>query len=236
MSKKGFTAWIIYEDEDLCVINKPAGVPSMPERHKITAPSVQEEARKHYEFAGLCHRLDRETSGALVIAKHADAYRHMSIAFEKRKVSKIYHAIVEGVVVFEHLTIDIPINTDDLHHIRLDKKNGKLAKTHFHTLQTFQHYTLMQCEPVTGRLHQIRVHLSSQNARISGDTLYGGKPPMLSSFKKGFKGEESPIMDRFALHARSISFEAPSLKQLSIEAPYPKDFSVFLKLLEKWDL
>ena len=236
MTKKGFTSLIVYEDDNLLVVNKPAGVPSMPERQKITATSIQEEVRKHYEFAGLCHRLDRETSGALVIAKNAETYRHMSIAFEKRKVNKIYHAIVEGRVQFEHLTIDIPINTNDLHHIRLDKNKGKSAKTHFQTLELFGHYTLMECRPVTGRLHQIRVHLSSQNARIAGDSLYGGKPPLLSYFKKGFKGEDQPIMDRFALHAASIEFTSPAGIDLSISAPYPKDFEVFLKLLRKWDL
>jgi 23S rRNA pseudouridine955/2504/2580 synthase len=230
-----FTDWIIFENDDLLVVNKPAFVPSVPERGKITNASILELANQTYGDCIMCHRLDRETSGALVVAKNAEAYRHISIQFEKRQVKKVYHAIVEGRIFFDHFEVNIPINTDDLKHIHIDRKNGKLANTFFHTLETFKHFTLMECMPVTGRLHQIRVHLASQNARIAGDHMYGGRDWFLSEIKKKFKGEDKPMIARFALHAKSINFQLPQGEQVTIEANYANDFEVFLKLIKKYD-
>jgi 23S rRNA pseudouridine955/2504/2580 synthase len=233
--KTNISDWIIYENEDLFIVNKPPFVPSVPERGKYTSASILEEARLLFPEAIMCHRLDRETSGAIVIAKTPEMYRHMSVLFERRQVKKLYHAIVEGQIRFENLIVDLPIKVDQLDNIHIDKKFGKLAKTIFNTVKVFRHFTLMQCEPVSGRLHQIRVHLASQNAHIAGDILYGGKVHFLHEIKSKFKGEEKPMMSRFALHARTLSFELPDGENIEVTAPYPKDMDVFIKLLTKYD-
>ncbi len=226
---------IIAETDRWVAINKPPYVPSLPERGKYTAESVLEWSRKQWPESILCHRIDRETSGALLIAKDAETYRHVSMQFEKRQIEKIYHAIVDGVVEFQDFWVDLPINTDNLNNIKIDKQFGKLAQTHFQTLETFRHFTLLECKPKTGRLHQIRVHLSSQNAKIAADELYGSKTPMLSLVKRKISGEDRPLIQRFALHARELVFKDLENQTISIQAEYPNDFGVFLKLLDKYD-
>jgi 23S rRNA pseudouridine955/2504/2580 synthase len=226
---------IIAETDHWVAINKPPYVPSLPERGKYTAESVLEWSRKRWSDSILCHRIDRETSGALLIAKDAETYRHVSMQFEKRQIEKIYHAIVDGVVEFQDFWVDLPINTDNLNNIKIDKQFGKLAQTHFQTLETFRHFTLLECKPKTGRLHQIRVHLSSQNAKIAADELYGSKTPMLSLVKRKISGEDRPLIQRFALHARELVFKDLENQTISIIAEYPNDFGVFLKLLDKYD-
>lgn len=227
---------ILSETADYAFINKPPFIPSVAERGKFTAVPLIDLAKKRWPDATLCHRLDRETSGILLVAKHPEAYRHASIQFEKRKVRKVYHAIVEGRVFFDNLEVNLPINAEKLNAIRIDRKYGKTALTHFQSLEHFRHFTLVACSPVTGRLHQIRVHLASQNARIAGDLLYGGTVPMLSQIKKKMSGEDAPLIQRFALHAVSLSIHLPDGSLFSAEAPYYKDFEVFLKLLRKYDL
>ncbi|MCL9980854.1 MAG: RNA pseudouridine synthase [Bacteroidia bacterium] len=226
---------IIEENDRWVAINKPPYVPSLPERGKYTAESVLEWSRKRWPESILCHRIDRETSGALLIAKDAETYRHVSIQFEKRQIEKIYHAIVDGVVEFQDFWVDLPINTDNLNNIKIDKQFGKPAQTHFQTLQTFRHFTLLECKPKTGRLHQIRVHLASQNAKIAADELYGSQTPRLSLVKRKISGEDRPLIQRFALHARELIFKDLNNQTISIMADYPNDFGVFLKLLDKYD-
>ena len=195
-----FRDWVLHRDDDFLVINKPAGVPSVHERGKITHISVLELVREIHPDATLCHRLDRETSGALVIAMHPEAYRHMSMQFENRQVEKIYHAVVEGQTHFDDLLVDLPINSEHPGRVRIDR-NGKPSATFFKTIENFRHFSLVECQPVTGRMHQIRVHLESQNTHMVADELYGGKVWMLSDIKRKHKGEDSPLIRRFALHA-----------------------------------
>jgi 23S rRNA pseudouridine955/2504/2580 synthase len=227
--------WVLLENEDYVFINKPPFVPSVPERGKFTNTPVLELARKVWPEAILCHRLDRETSGVLLVAKNPEAYRHASIQFENRAVRKVYHAVVDGRIQFDGLRTDLPINTDNLANVRVDRKLGKSAITVFQTLEIFRHFTLMECVPVTGRLHQIRVHLASQNAHIAGDHLYGSETPMLSQIKRKMHGEDTSLIQRFALHAFSLSFTTADGTEISVEAPYFKDLEVFLKLLRKYD-
>jgi 23S rRNA pseudouridine955/2504/2580 synthase len=226
---------IIDQTNDWVAINKPPFVPSLPERGKFTAISVQEWAKSQWPDAILCHRIDRETSGVLLIAKNPEAYRHFSMQFEHRKVHKIYHALVNGQLHFNDLWVDLPILAEQLGKIKIDRKNGKPAQTRFKTLQLFKHFTLMECEPKTGRLHQIRVHLQSQNACIAADTLYGSEIPMLSWVKRKLHGTDSPLIQRFALHAKQLQIQAPDGTDLLLEAPYPKDMEVMLKLINKYN-
>ena len=159
--------------------------------------------------AQICHRLDKETSGALIIAKNPEAYRYVSIQFEKRRVKKIYHAVIEGTHVFEDLQIDSAHSKCRVKcNVTISRQEGKKAETHFQSIKYYKHYTLVDCRPVTGRMHQIRIHLATQRASIAGDEMYKGKPVFLSALKRGYRigkdQEELPIMKRFALHALRV--------------------------------
>jgi 23S rRNA pseudouridine955/2504/2580 synthase len=230
---------ILYEDDNLIVVNKPAFLPSLDERNG-EGQSLLRMAKRYSDDAQLCHRLDRETSGALVIAKNPESYRYMSMKFENREVEKTYHAVIDGVVRFEMLKVDLPIKVDKSNRVNIDFKEGKDAITYFNTLELFNHFSLIECKPVTGRMHQIRIHLASQNAVITGDVAYRGRLPLLSKLKKGYKysklDEEQPMINRFLLHAARISFISPDDKTITIDAPYPKDFEVFLKVVKRFEL
>jgi 23S rRNA pseudouridine955/2504/2580 synthase len=232
-----FDTLILHEDDSLLFINKPSDISSLDER-ATAAPSILRMAKRYHPDAQLCHRIDKETSGVLLIAKNPEAYREMAMSFEARKVVKTYHAIVEGVLNVKNVTISLPLTITKKGTARVDMKEGKPAETVFDTLKMFRHFSLMSCKPITGRLHQIRIHLASQNFPISADTTYGGHLPMLSHYKRNFRTakfeDEQPMMKRVALHAHTLAFEFNN-NPYSVSAPYPKDFEVFLKLLEKWE-
>ena len=198
---------------------------------------------EHLEFDHpnyqLCHRIDKETSGLLLIAKHPEAYRHASSLFEKRRIKKYYHAISTGFHQFDEFKLDIPLVTTRSGRSGVNSIKGKSSVTIFNSIENFAHYTLVEAQPITGRLHQIRIHLATQNAVIAADSAYGGKFPYLSQLKRNFSiaknKEEHPIMNRVALHARKLVFKGLNEEDIEIVAPYPKDFEVFLKLLRKYD-
>lgn len=229
---------ILFENDDLIVVNKPPFLASLDEREGGEI-NLLRLAKQYSDDAQICHRLDKETSGALVIAKNPEAYRLVSMQFERRKVNKVYHAIIDGTHVFEDLKVDLPILNLGNKNVTISRAEGKLAETWFKSLQYFKHYTLVECRPVTGRMHQIRIHLASQKASIAGDSMYGGKPVFLSKIKRGYRlgkdQEEQPIMKRFALHAKEITFKINDEESVTIEAPYPKDFATLLKQLEQFD-
>lgn len=233
-----FQDLILFENDDLIVVNKPPFLTSLDEREGGEV-NLLRLARQYSADAQICHRLDKETSGALIIAKNPEAYRLVSMQFERRKVSKIYHAVIDGTHVFEDLKVDLPILNLGNKNVTISRADGKQAETWFRSLQFFKHYTLVECRPVTGRMHQIRIHLASQKASISGDSMYGGKPVFLSQIKRGYRlgkdQEEQPIMKRFALHAREITFRINEEESVTITAPYPKDFATLLKQLEQFD-
>lgn len=232
-----FPELIIHEDDDLIILNKPPHISSLDERTG-EGPSIVSMAKKYCATASLCHRLDKETSGVLIIAKNQETYREIAIQLENRNVGKLYHAVVADHAEFNETEVKLPLHTNSKGIAVIDYGRGKEAVTIFHSLKYFGHFTLVGCQPLTGRLHQIRVHLASQNFPIVGDELYGGKKPMLSSVKRKFKtgkwSNEEPMMKRVALHAYQIHFELKGEEKL-FTAPYPKDFEVFLKLLEKYD-
>jgi 23S rRNA pseudouridine955/2504/2580 synthase len=234
-----FKELIIYEDENCMVINKPAHISSLHERFDSEKLSIIEMVKKHHPDYALCHRIDRETSGALLIAKNQDAYKHFALQFEHRTIKKVYHAVVNASVDLKNLNIDLPLYTDSKRRVQVSKKKGKESITIFDTYIQFKHYTVLACQPLTGRLHQIRVHAASQNLPLICDELYGGKIPELKSIKNKIKSGENdgskPIMSRVALHAFSIEFNNLNGEMVRVEAPYPKDFSVLIKLLNKYD-
>ncbi|RZK41967.1 MAG: RluA family pseudouridine synthase [Pedobacter sp.] len=239
MKYPNFKELIIFENDDYIVVNKPPFVASLDERGAAGEVNILRLAKAYSSDAQVCHRLDKETSGAIVVAKNPEAYRHLSIQFEKRKVNKVYHAVVDGQFQFNDLFVDLPILNDGNKNVTIDRQDGKRAETYFNTLKHYKHYTLVACKPITGRMHQIRIHLATQRAAIVGDHMYKGKPVYLSSIKKGYRlskdEEEQPIIKRFALHAKEITFKGLDDTEIRIEAPYPKDFATLLKLLDKFD-
>jgi RluA family pseudouridine synthase len=225
---------ILYEDENYFLVNKPPFLSTLEDRNEPI--NLLKLAREYEPDAQVCHRLDKDTSGVLAIARNPEAYRHMSLQFEKRTISKIYHAVVDGIHSFQETLVDAPILKLDDGVVRISRKEGKSAQTYFSSLQTFRMHTLVECRPVTGRMHQIRIHLTTLEAPITGDETYGGKQFFLSSVKRGFNlkksTEEHPIMKRMALHARALRFNDLKDTPRYVEAPYPKDLAALLKQLE----
>lgn len=239
MKYPNFKDLILFENDDYIIVNKPPFIASLDERSAAGEINILRLAKQYSSDAQVCHRLDKETSGAIVIAKNPEAYRGLAMQFERRKVNKTYHAVVDGQFQFDNLLVDLPILNDGNKNVTIDRQEGKRAETYFNTLKHYKHYSLVACKPITGRMHQIRIHLATQRAAISGDHLYKGKPVFLSSIKRGYRltknEEEQPIMKRFALHAKEIVFKGLDGQDIHVEAPYPKDFATLIKLLDKFD-
>ncbi|MBK6977381.1 MAG: RluA family pseudouridine synthase [Cytophagaceae bacterium] len=230
---------VIFENDNYLVINKPPFVPSLDERTADRSLSILRLAKEQFGDVQLCHRLDKETSGALVIAKNPEAYRNLAMQFEHREVQKDYHAVVNGVHDFDSISVFLPIATlKDGTAVRIDRAKGKIAETVFFTLKKYHHHTLVRCVPITGRMHQIRVHLQCLKAPIVCDPTYGGEYIFLSEIKRKFNlktdTEELPLIKRVALHAHSISFQDVDGQVISVIAPYPNDFDVLVEKLDRF--
>lgn len=237
MNRYEFKDLILFEDEDYIVINKPSGVASLEDRSFVSSTNILEMARDYHGAAQLCHRLDKDTTGALAIAKNPEAYRLLAMQFEARTVGKIYHAVSDGIHDFQDKVVDIPILTLAKGAVRIDRSKGKSAQTKLKTLQAYKFHTLIECQPFTGRMHQIRIHLSTVGAPIVYDEQYGGKILFLSTIKRKFNlkrdTEELPLIKRIALHAYALEFLNEKHEPIKVIAPYPKDFNVLVKQLEK---
>jgi 23S rRNA pseudouridine1911/1915/1917 synthase len=250
---------IIYEDNDLSVINKPAGM-------MVHAGSgATEDARNrgtlvnallgHYRQLsstggelrpGIVHRLDKQTSGLILVARNDAAHLKLSEMFSRRQVHKVYLALVHGHLKDDRGTINAPISRDTLRRTRMTTKRNDGARSaisHYTVVERinshFGKFTLVSVKIETGRTHQIRVHLSSVGHPVVGDTLYGAPahvaPPMTSKTprKKKDPAPESMTLDRNFLHAAQLEFPHPSTgKPLHLEAPLPPALEEFLRSLK----
>jgi 23S rRNA pseudouridine955/2504/2580 synthase len=236
MPKYNFQDLILYEDDNYIVINKPPFISALEDRS--SPDNILALARQYHKKAQLCHRLDKETSGCLIIAKNEETYRYMAIQFQERKVIKKYYTLVDGVHNFKGDVVDVPIFYRTGGDARVDFRNGKPATTYFNTLRNYKKFTSVEAMPITGRLHQIRVHLSYIKAPIVGDTNYGGHTFYLSAIKSKYKSgkwkEEQPLIKRLVLHAAMISFKKADGDNIEIEAPYPKDLRALFNQLDRY--
>lgn len=237
--KLNLESLIVSENDDYILINKPPHVAALDERTgDRKGVSILRMAKAYHADAQLCHRLDKETSGIMAIAKNPEAYRHLAMQFEHREVAKRYHAVVNGLHDFEGISVYLPIAPiKDGTAVRIDREKGKVAETLFNTMRAYKRHTLVECMPITGRMHQIRVHLMCLKAPIVNDPTYGGEPIFLSQIKRKFNlkqdTEEQPLIQRVALHAHSLTFALLNGDEATFEAPYPKDFDALVKQLEK---
>ncbi len=235
---------IIYDDDDIIIVNKPADLLTIPDRFAADKLSVSKLLTAQFGKIFILHRLDRETSGILVFAKNEHAHRNISMQFDhKEGVEKVYYALLNGVLHQESGEIDKPIGENPAvpGKMMITSQLGKPSLTLYRVAERFKNYTLVEADIRTGRTHQIRVHFQCIGYPLAADRLYGTRPELfLSDIKKrGFRlskeTEELPIMARTTLHAFRLSFTHPTTgEKVSFEAPPPKDFTALLKQLRKW--
>ena len=230
---------IIYEDENLVAVNKPSGLLTIPDREGVNG--LRNLLQHKYGTIFTVHRLDKDTSGLVIFAKNEEAHRHLSMQFENRETKKIYNGLVLGNPAQKSGVINEPIAEHPVKKgMMCVYKKGKESITEYEVVETFRLYSWMQFRILTGRTHQIRVHMKHLGHPIVSDAMYGdGKPVFISSLKKKFNlakeaEEERPLLNRMALHAAQLSFNGLNNETVSLEAPLPKDLKAVLNQLNKW--
>lgn len=232
---------LLFENEDLIALNKPAGLLSIPDRFNKELPSLSRFLELRYGKIFILHRLDKDTTGVILFAKNEETHRYLSQKFQNRQIDKFYLGLVTGRIWEKEGRIDTPLATSTGKNGRMTKtaKKGMEALTAFEVLQSFGLYTLLKLHLFTGRTHQIRVHLQSIGHPIAMDALYGSAEPFyLSSIKRKYRvgkyqEEEKPLMSRQALHASELHFTDKKGQKHDIIAPLPKDLKAVLNQLEK---
>ena len=259
---------ILYEDDSLAVINKPAGMVVHPSRGHWAGTLVGALAF-HFQNnlsqvrgsarPGIVHRLDRDTSGVIIVAKTDFAHMKLAEQFAQREIHKEYVAICSGAPPRDLDVIDAPIgphpHQSEKMAIRFECEDAKSAQTFYEVLRRYKGFTYIKAMPKTGRTHQIRIHFMHAGFPILCDRLYGGRAEIsevelgnrsLRSEKLGVRSEEvtqsgaqkplaTPVLTRQALHARRIQFHHPETGQpMDVSAPLPDDMKATLELLEKY--
>jgi len=246
---------VLYEDEDILAVDKPADLAVEPDRWDATRPSLvgalhalagnvaEGDLAGHFR-PRLVHRLDKDTSGAVLVAKTIEAERALRRAFDEGEVRKVYLALVEG----EHPLpdgaeerLELPLASDRRRGgLVIVSEAGKPARTLVAVEQRFRGYTLLRCQPLTGRTHQLRVHLAAVGFPLVVDPLYGRRRSFsLSEFKLDYRPKpgrvETPLIERLTLHALRLEFPAlgDAGRSVAVEAPLPRDFQRVLKQLSK---
>jgi 23S rRNA pseudouridine1911/1915/1917 synthase len=230
---------IIYEDNNIIVVNKPAGIQVHPDSNEkehtlVNAliskfpeiKDVHDESLGSYLRPGIVHRLDKDTSGLIVIAKNGQTLVYLQDQFRLRKVEKTYLALVDGIPPTRSGRIEASIGRDSAHRKQmaiLPEGKGRAAVTEYKTLESFKKFTLLEVHPFTGRTHQIRLHLKLLGNPIVGDTIYGHKHPSVS-------------IPRQFLHATRLKINlAPNDPPRVFEVPLPLDLEQVLMDVRKRD-
>jgi 23S rRNA pseudouridine1911/1915/1917 synthase len=255
---------ILHEDDDIIVINKSADIIVHPARgnthgtianalafHLAAAEADEDKDEEddsepgdaNFPIAlgefrpGIVHRLDRNTTGVMILAKNDVAQWKISRQFHDRKVEKSYIAIVHGIPDLTQDRINAPlgVNLKFRYKYAVRPETGKEAITFYEVLESFRGFSLLKLTPKTGRTHQIRVHLAHIKHPIVADDMYGGKPVYPWQLKNADPAPEAPVIARCALHAWTISFKHPTTEKIvSFEAPLPDDMQNLLDLLRKY--
>lgn len=231
--------YIVGEDDDLVAINKPSGLLSIPDREGKDI-SLKQLLKARYGEIFTVHRLDKETSGVIVFAKNEEAHQQLSRLFEGRQTEKKYNGLVLGAPFQSSGVINEPIaEHPSKKGVMTVHKKGKESITEYERLEQFKWYAWMEFRILTGRTHQIRVHMKHLGHPVVCDPVYGdGKPVFLSSIKtKKFnlskkEEEERPLLSRLALHASSLRFEMKN-RAYEFQAELPKDLRALLQQLRK---
>ena len=216
MMADGLEPILIFQDQDILVINKPPNLLSVPDGYDPSLPHLRTVLEPTFGPLWMVHRLDKGTSGVMVLARNAEAHRVLNAVFKSHKLFKQYHGLVAPAPDWREKIIELPlaVDADRRHRTRVDEQNGKYAWSHCQVLKWFPDAALLSIEIRTGITHQIRAHLRSCDLALLGDTLYqaGLAPQPISAH-------------RVMLHARKIVFPHPSTSQdVSFSAPYPEDF------------
>jgi len=222
---------ILHEDEDLIVVNKPAGLVVHPAHGNPEGTLVNAllfHVKKLSQGGGpvrpgIVHRLDKDTSGILVVAKNDQAHRFLALQFKNHTIERTYNAVVQGLVQHEEGICEEPVGRAFLNRkkIIIRPTGGKDAKTLFKVVKRFKKATLLEVYPKTGRTHQIRVHMAFLGHPVLGDVLYG---------------IQSPWIGRQALHARILGFKHPSSREMMrFDAEIPSDMRHLISHLESTD-
>ena len=209
---------VLFENDAILAVDKPEGVVSISEAGKGGLPELLRDV-----YAGrlyTVHRLDREASGVIVFAKDAAMHRHLNGEFDRRSVRKTYLALTHGTIAANRGTVNKPIREFGSGRMGIDPKSGKPSATEFKVEERFKGFTLVRAFPLTGRRHQIRVHLYSLGHPIVGDLKYGEKAAQ----------ENFP---RLMLHALEIEFALPDGERLKICSPVPESFATVVKVIRE---
>jgi len=229
---------VVYSDDAVIVVDKPSGVvvhpgAGNPDRTLVNGLLAVFPELAALPRAGLIHRIDKDTSGLLVVGRGSASYQAMVRALSRREISRLYDAIVNGVLLAGG-TIDAAITRDPRQRTRMRvADSGRSAVTHFRVKKRFRAHTLIEVQLETGRTHQIRVHLASRGHPITGDPKYGARRRLPPSPSAGLATSISSF-SRQALHARRLEFVHPvSYEKMSFEAPLPDDMSALIAALER---
>lgn len=229
---------VLYCDSALLVVDKPAGLSTLPDGYNPSLPHIKSLLESAYGRLWIVHRLDKDTSGVLVLARTALAHRSLNTQFERHLVVKVYHALVAGNPPWQELAVDLALrpNGDRQHRTVVDLEGGKPAITHLKVLERLGAYCLIEAIPETGRTHQIRVHLSAMGLSIVGDKLYPPKNAAPSSGEEKLQPHQGSttlsLPVGMALHARSLQVAHPLTgEKLVFIAPYPAGLLAMLQRL-----
>lgn len=231
--------YVIALTDDYVAINKPAGLLSIPGRDGREV-SLKELLQRQFGEIFTVHRLDKDTSGLIVFARNEAMHKHLSQQFESRHTIKIYHGLVLGRPAVPDAEINEPIAEHPVKKgVMTVFRKGKESITRYQVLESFRYHSWSRFQILTGRTHQIRVHMKHVGHPIACDEVYGdGKPIFLSQLKAKYnlskaEDEERPLLNRLALHSSELVFTGANDDQITLEAPLPKDLRATLNQLGK---